>query len=516
MASRKHPAGASKPARAHGAQGPPPPRRRRAAGAGAGRKLLLGSKLRSLRRDREMSQVELARRLGISASYLNYIEHNQRAVTADLLLRLVQVFGGDLSSFTPEDEARLQSELAEMFGDPLFASFDLRGADIAEVASSSPAMGRAILALYRAWRAARDDRQAGLLPGKDGRLPAVGRPPPEDDVSDFVQDNLNHFPELETAAEQLARDADLGAGDIDRHLVEYLARVHRVRVDVVPSDLARTMVRRYDPAARRLLLSEVLPPRSRSFQLAHQIALLGFRPVLDRALAQGRLGGADSEVLARVALANYFAGAVLMPYEAFLSAARSVRYDIELLGHRFRTSYEQVCHRLTTLQRPGAAGVPFHMIRVDIAGNISKRFSASGIRFARYSGSCPRWNVHTAFLSPGFIRTQLSQMPDGTSYFCMARTVRKEGGGFRVPQSRLAIGLGCEVRYARELVYADGVELGNLDAAVPIGVTCRLCERLDCRQRAFPPLQQGLSVDENIRGLSFYVSPGGSGAGPEH
>jgi len=483
-------------------------RRRRAGGAGAGRKLLLGSKLRSLRRERDMSQVELARRLGISASYLNYIEHNQRAVTADLLLRLVQVFGSDLSSFTPEDEARLHAELAEMFGDPLFKSYDLRSSDIEEVASSSGSMGRARPALYRAWRAAREDRQAEAVLGPGSGAPTtIGRPPPEDDVSDFVQDNLNHFPELELAAEQLARDADLASGDIDRHLVEYLGRVHRVRVDVVPSDLARSMVRRYDPSERRLLLSEVLPPRSRSFQLAHQIALLGFRPVMDRYLAQGRLAGPDSEVLARIALANYFAGAVLMPYDAFLSAARSVRYDIELLGHRFRTSFEQVCHRLTTLQRPGATGIPFHMIRVDIAGNISKRFSASGIRFARYSGSCPRWNVHTAFLSPGFIRTQLSAMPDGTAYFCMARTVRKEGGGFHVPQSRLAIGLGCEIRYARELVYADGFDLSHLEAAVPIGVTCRLCERMDCRQRAFPPLQHGLSVNENIRGLSFYVSP---------
>jgi predicted transcriptional regulator/transcriptional regulator with XRE-family HTH domain len=485
-------------------------RGRRPAAADVGRKLMLGRKLRSLRRERDMTQVELARRLGISASYLNFIEHNQRPVTADLLLRLAQVFGTDLASFAPEDEARLRSELTEMFGDPLFASYDLRPTDIAELASSSSSMGRAMLTLYRAWRAARDDRQAGAVlgSGERGAASSEGRLPPEDDVLDFIQDNQNHFPEVEAAAEQLALDADLGPGDIDRHLVEYLARVHQVRVDVVPSDLARTVVRRYDPAERRLLLSEVLPPRSRSFQIAHQIALLGFRPVLDRTLAQRRFGSANSEAVARVALANYFAGAVLMPYDAFLSAARSVRYDIELLGHRFRTSFEQVCHRLTTMQRPGAQGVSFHMIRVDIAGNISKRFSASGIRFARYGGSCPRWNVHTAFLSPGFIRTQLSQMPDGTTYFCIARTVRKDGGGFHMPFSRLAIGLGCDVRHARELVYADGVELGSLDAAVPIGVTCRLCERMDCRQRAFPPLQHTLTVDENIRGLSFYSSPG--------
>jgi predicted transcriptional regulator len=156
------------------------------------------------------------------------------------------------------------------------------------------------------------------------------------------------------------------------------------------------------------------------------------------------------------------------------------------------------------------------MVRVDIAGNISKHFSASGIRFARFSGACPRWNVYGAFMQPGFIRTQLSRMPDGTTYFCIARTVRKEGGGFRAPQSRLAIGLGCEVSHARELVYADGMDLENLEAAEPIGPTCRLCERMDCRQRAFPPLNAHLAVDENVRGHSFYVAPdSGAGAAPK-
>jgi len=478
---------------------------------GGARKVLLGSKVRSLRRQKDLSQVRLAALLDISPSYLNFIEHNQRAVTADLLLKLAQIFGGDLAAFAPDDEARLAAELTEMFGDPLFQPMEIRPAELRELASLSSSVSRAVLALYRAYRSARDERLlAAALPG--GAAPSVaGGPPPEEEASDFLQENSNHFPELEAAAERLRADAGLGFGDIDRHLVDYLKRVHGVHVEVVPSDIAHDMLRRYDPSERRLQLSEVLPPRSRNFQLAHQIALLGFRPVLDRYIAQGRLGSAASEVLSRVALANYFAGAVLMPYDAFLSAARSVRYDIELLGHRFRTSFEQVCHRLTTLQRPGASGVPFHLVRVDIAGNISKRFSASGIRFARYSGSCPRWNVHSAFLSPGFIRTQLSRMPDGTTYFCLARTVRKDGGGFHAPQSRLAIGLGCDVRHARELVYADGVELGNLEAPVPIGVSCRLCERMDCRQRAFPPLQLGLDVKENVRGLSFYVAPRGPG-----
>jgi predicted transcriptional regulator/transcriptional regulator with XRE-family HTH domain len=478
------------------------------------RKVMLGSRLRILRRDRNLSQVELAGQLGISPSYLNLIEHNRRPVTVALLFKLSEALGADLASLGAGDDGRLSSELSEVFGDALLSGYGVHATELRELAASTPSLGRAVLALYRAWQSAQQDNV--LMAEKlfrEQQQPSGGRlglkPPPEEEVSDFIQSHLNHFPEIEEAAERLVQDAGLLRGELDRRLVEHLQSVHHVTVDVIPSPSAGGLVRRFDPETRRLVLSEVLAPRSRSFQLAHQIALLGCRPALDRLVEGGQLSTPDGRALGRVALANYFAGAVIMPYAPFVEAAREVRYDIELLGHRFRTSFEQVSHRLTTLQRPGARGVPFHMTRVDIAGNVSKKFSASGIRFARFGGNCPRWNVHAAFLAPGVIRTQMSKMPDGTRYFCIARTVRKEGGGFRVPQSRLAIGLGCEVEHARELVYADGYDLQNDDADVPIGTTCRLCERTDCRQRAFPPLQHPFGVDENVRGLSFYVTTPG-------
>jgi predicted transcriptional regulator/transcriptional regulator with XRE-family HTH domain len=477
------------------------------------RKAMLGNKVRQLRKQRDMTQAKLAEQLGISPSYMNLIEHNRRAVTVPVLLRLAEVLQADLGHFTPDDEARLVGELTEVFGDRTLAGHELGATDLAEIAQASPAACRAVLDLYRAYRSARDDARAMAERYAGGAGAGAGNPlPPEDEVSDLIQQHGNHFPDLEAAAEAVRGSLPPGSGEIDRHLVQHLHDAHDVTVEVVPGDPGGGVVRRFDPASRRLLLSEVLPPRSRSFQLAHQLALLGCRTEIDAVLARARPTTPDARALARVALANYFAGAVLMPYEAFLEAAQEVRYDIEMLGHRFRTSFEQVCHRLTTLQRPGATGVPFHFVRVDIAGNVSKRFTASGISFSRYGGSCPRWNVHAAFLSPGFIRTQLSRMPDGTTFFCIARTVRKEGGGFLVPQTRLAIGLGCEISHARELVYADGVDLDSLEAAVPIGVTCRLCERNDCRQRAFPPLLHALDVDENVRGASFYVTPARPGA----
>jgi predicted transcriptional regulator/transcriptional regulator with XRE-family HTH domain len=472
------------------------------------RRQRLGHRVRKERLGRGLTQARMAEGLGISPSYLNLLEHDKRPLTVPLLLKLAQTFGMDLQSLAEDDETSLVQDLTEVFGDNLFEHNAPAPSAVEDVVDASPEVSRAMVALYRAYRASISDRtvlveQLASTGWGDGFL----EPPrlPSEEVSDLLQDCQNHFPELESAADQLRREADGRGESLDRGLMMHLSEKHGVDVAIIPADEAGPTVRRFDAKRGRLVLSEVLPPRSRSFQLAHQIALIEHRPVLDGYLAQGILSTEDSRTLGRVALANYFAGAVLMPYSPFLEAARTMRYDIEMLGHRFRTSFEQVCQRLTSLNRPGESGVPLHMVRVDIAGNISKHFSASGIRFARFSGACPRWNVHAAFMQPGFIRTQLSRMPDGTTYFCIARTVRKEGGGFRAPQSRLAIGLGCEVSHAREMVYADGIDLGNLDAAEPIGPTCRLCDRVDCRQRAFPPIRSRLGMDENVRGLSFYV-----------
>ncbi|MFN7132354.1 MAG: short-chain fatty acyl-CoA regulator family protein [Myxococcales bacterium] len=468
---------------------------------------ILGAKVKALRRREAMTQVQLAERLGISPSYLNLIENNRRALTAPLLIRLAEIFQLDVKQFGGGDDARLASDLMEVFGDPLFERHPLTNADVRELAMTAPNVARAVLTLYRAWQGAQESVQTLASRVSDGEeLTNLDRSRlPSEEVSDLIQARQNHFPELEERAEALWRDAQLTPDDLYRGLVRYLESAHGITVEVVKAGRDRRAVRRFDPERRLLTLSELLPPRSRNFQLAHQLALLTQRDTLDALLREGELSTPDSHALARVALANYFAGAVLMPYAPMLEAARAERYDIELLGHRFRTSFEQVCQRLTTLRRPGAEGVPFHMLRIDVAGNISKRFSASGIRFARFSGACPRWNVHAAFMTPGMIRIQLSRMPDGNVYFCLARTVRKDSGGYHAIHTVHAIGLGCRVEHARELIYSDGVDLSNLDAAVPVGVTCRMCDRMDCEQRVHPALQHPLKVDENVRGVNFYT-----------
>jgi hypothetical protein len=469
------------------------------------RNVFHGHKMRRLRRERGLTQAQMADALGISSSYLNLLENNNRAITVPILLKLVQGFDIDLHSFTEDEDARLAGELVEVFSDQSIAEHDVDQTELLEIASRTPEAGRAIIDLYRAYHSARDEANALVERLSDGSSPGLEMaPPPSDSVTDFIQERSNHFPQLEDAAEDLGSKA---GGNHHQALVDHLAQVHAVDVEIVPADVNLDAVRRFDPVTRKLLISEVLPETSRKFQLAHQIGLLTCGQIIDLIVAGTKLLTTDAEALCRVALANYFAGAVLMPYGPFLKAARGLRYDIEILQQRFGASFEQVCHRLTTLQRSKAKGVPFHMVRVDVAGNVSKWFSASGMRIARYGGGCPLWVAHMAFLTPGRIGTQLSRMPDGGTFFSIARMVTNGGGGHHIPSSTYAIELGCELSHAPKLVYADGLSLENVDAATPIGIGCRVCERMDCRQRAFPPLHHRLDVDVNVRGFSAYVSP---------
>ncbi len=467
----------------------------------------IGSKLRAIRRRRGLTQAQVAERLGISPSYFNLLENNRRPLPADLLIQLARHLEVDLDAFAPHEEGRLSADLMEAFGDPLFDPHDLTPDEVREFAAASPRVARAVLGLYHAFQAGRratDDLALRLSDDLEKDEPARSLPPSEE-VSDLIQKHLNYFPDLEEGAERLRRVARLDDDDLARGLRRHLETRHGIEVRVETARAMGRAVRRFDPGHKLLALSEILRPRSRSFQLAHQIGLLEHSAVLDRIAADPLLTAPDSRSLARVALANYFAGAVLMPYEPFLEAARSERYDIEILGHRFRTSFEQICHRLTTLRRPGAEGIPIHMIRVDVAGNISKRFSASGLRIPRFSGACPRWGVHASFLTPGMIHVQLSRLSDGTTFFTVSRALRHTGGGYHQLQAMHAVSIGCEVHHAREMVYADGVAIENAEIPVPVGVTCRICERMDCDQRAFPPLQHPLTVDENVRGVSFYA-----------
>ena len=467
----------------------------------------IGGKLRRLRQERRLTQAQMAAELGISPSYLNLIESNRRPVTARVLLQIADKLKIDIGTLSGAgDDERLTSDLMEALSDPVFEEHDVKASDVRELVATLPSVGQALLALYRS------HSLGGQSSGGDVKFEPSLAVLPSEEVSEFIQQRLNHFPDLERAAEKLWQDNDIAVHTLQPDLIRVLAQRYAVHVEIVPAERMPNLLRSYSPLTRRLEISERLATPGRIFQLAHQIAFLAHRPQLDL-LASGKLTSPGSEALARSALANYFAGAVMMPYGRFIEAARTSRYDLEVLQARFGVSFEQACHRLTTLRRPGDEGIPFHLIRVDIAGNISKRFSASGIQMARFGAACPRWNVYDAFATPGMLRVAVSQMPEGQSYFCVARTVSSgrqgsQRGGLQRRVEHQAIGLGCAVHHARNIVYADGLQLDDPKIVTSIGVSCRTCPRAACPDRASPGLAQKLEIDENSRGYSPYMTAG--------
>lgn len=459
----------------------------------ATRKLYAGAKLRELRGRLGLTQKAFAAKLAVSLPYLNQMENNHRPVSAAVMLALAQEFGFDVTELSSGDAERLVSDMREALADPVLAEAAAPMADLRLVASNAPALARAFLDLHRAYRQSHE-RLASLdeaLGRTDGGL----RPSPWEEVRDFFHYCDNYIDAVDREAEAFAGDGD----------VAETARAALAGQGVAVVDADTATLRRHDPAARRLTLSRHASPATRRFQLLHQTALLLHAPLLEATLDLARLQSADARAIARVGLANYFAGAALMPYGRFLAAAKACRHDLERLSDLFSASIEQVAHRLATLQRPGARGVPFFFVRVDQAGTITKRHSATRLQFARFGGACPLWNVHRAFETPGRFLRQLAETPDGVRYLCLARDVSKRGGGFHAPVRRFALGLGCEVAHAGALVYADDLDLGRPAAFEPIGISCRICERRDCHQRSVPPLEGRLRIDPDRREVLPYA-----------
>ncbi len=468
---------------------------------------LIGGKVRRLRRRERISQVGLAEQLGISASYLNLIENNKRPLPAHLLIELARRFEVPVEYFASDLEAGLVDNLQEVFADDLFEESEVTMQELREMVSNSPELARSMLRLYEALKQTRASSEAladRVSEGESLEQP-FGEPAASEQVTEFVQDNMNHFAILEELAESSWKAHRFSLERIEMQLMDHLREAHDIRVEIEPWDKMQSVLRTFDAERRVLHISELLPTRSRRFQLAYQVGMLEHHAVLDSLVEHPALQNDEARTLGRIILGNYFASAMLMPYGVFLGAAEEERYDIDVLGRRFRVGFEQVCHRLTSLRRPGAEGIPFHMLRVDGAGNISKRFSASGIRFARFGGSCPRWNVFHAFRTPGLIRTQIGEMSDGERFFCIARTIQRDSAAYHNPQPMLAIGLGCKIEHAHRMVYADHVALDRRDDSQAIGVGCRVCDRSDCEQRAFPSLRKPLHLDENVRGVTLYV-----------
>jgi predicted transcriptional regulator/transcriptional regulator with XRE-family HTH domain len=463
-------------------------------------KLFVGPRVRRLRDLRGWTLDACAARLGLSISYLSQIETNQRPVTARVLISLMRVFEVDAATFDAEDEDRLIADLREATAEE--AAGDAPSlVEIKQVAAAAPAFARQHLRLHQAYRRLDERLKATEAAVALDEATAASAVLPYEEVRDFFHYRNNYVHALDLAAERLAEDCGLASGENpDAALIAYLAERSGVRT-VIGSNLG--VLRRFDPASGVLTLDGTQPAETRTFQIAYELAARELRGIIDAELAEAGFRTAAAGDVARVGLGNYAAGAMLMPYARFRQAAHDLRHDVERLQSVFHTSFEQVCHRLSTLQRPTLRGLPFYFVRVDLAGNITKRHSATRLQFARFGGGCPLWNVHEAFGQPGRILVQVAEMPDGVRYLCVAKGIVKPSGAYTEPERRYAIGLGCEIGHAGAVVYSRGMNLEG--PSTPIGVTCRICERDNCPQRAFPPIDRPLRVPVHERAIVPYV-----------
>jgi predicted transcriptional regulator/DNA-binding XRE family transcriptional regulator len=465
------------------------------------RKAIIGQKVRRFRMNKGVSQTDMAAMIGISPSYLNLIEHNQRPVSVSFLINLGQAFDIDLKEFAEDDEARYAVELGEVFADPLFEDDGVGNAEIQELVACAPNAAQSIVKLYQmyrqTWETAQHQAYASGL--RENAITPERHASAIDQVRDLLQQRSNYFEALESIAEDLWADGTLTQGEVYRGLSTRLKDELGVQTKIMPVSVLGDVLRQYDHHRKRILMSEANLPEDRAFQIAVQYALLMHGNVLDDIVGEADLSSKEARDLLRYVLANYLAGALIMPYEPFFAAAQEMRYDIVLLRRRFGASFEGVCHRLTSLQRSGMRGVSFFFLRVDNAGNVSKRLSGGGFQFARFGGTCPRLMVHDAFSTPGQILSQIIRMPDNATFFTVARTVQPSGSSTTAHVPWQAVAVGCDIRDAKHLVYSDGLDVTNPDNQTPTGLNCQLCERFECVRRAYPPLNRPALIEENVR-----------------
>ncbi len=456
----------------------------------------IGPRLRRLRRDLGLTQANMAADLEISPSYVALLERNQRPLTADLLIRLAQTYDLDIARLVGDGGAEQQSRLSAVLKDPIFADIDLPPLEAADVAANYPGFAEALLRLHTAWReeqlALADrtaEREGAVREGVGGDLPD-----PVAESRRFLAARRNCFPALDDAAERMAATIAQAEG-----LEGYLRARHGLRVRRLPADVMMGAIRRLNHHGREVQLDDQLDSASRNFQLALQLAYLELRSDIEAQLKEGHFSTDNGRRLTHRALASYAAAAIQMPYTGFARAADQRQYDVEALGRQFGASFEQAAHRLTTLQKPGHERVPFFFLRVDPAGNVSKRLDGAGFPFARHGGGCPLWTVHQVFRTPRQIVTQWIELPDGQRFFSIARTVTQGIGGFGTPRAERAIALVCAEEHADRLIYTRVPNAPGPASATPIGISCRLCHRADCTSRAAPPIGRDVLPDDYRR-----------------
>ena len=468
--------------------------------------LKIGPKIKTFRRQFGMQANKLAEKLNISPSYLTLIEGGKRKIDAGLLLRICQELKIEVSDLTNKSDVNLANNISELLDDKLFEDLDILGPEIKDLANTNPKIGKALIRLGDILKK-KDHELINKIEKLSGKIVDSRKSSfPGEVIADFLQENKNYFPKLEDFANKIFDKLKENNRTRYISLCNFLKSEYGITViDIIPEE-GKTFSKIIKKKNKELILSDYISLETKKLYAASQIAQEGAVDEINRLIETFNFPSEESKKLTKVALLNYCGAAILMPYKLFHAECKKLKYDLELLQNIFATSFEQVTHRVTCLNDPNLPGVPFHFLRVDVAGNISKRLSLSGIEIPRYGGACPRWNVYSAFSRPGVIQAAVSKMSNGEKYVCIARTVEKGIGRYGQKKSILSIGLGCEAKYAKDFVYADTLNLNDKKTETPIGVNCRTCDRMDCQQRAFPPLHKKFDIDLNKRGISVYVA----------
>jgi predicted transcriptional regulator/DNA-binding XRE family transcriptional regulator len=463
-------------------------------------KIFAGARLRRLRRERGLTQADTADMLGLSPSYLNLLERNQRPLTARVLLAVAAAFDMDVRSLAEGSDRQLITDLEAAAADPSLASLALDRTELTELAESQPRSAEALTRLHQAYRNAAESTAdlAAQLEGGD----RAGRINETEAVRNALDQRHNYFPDIEAAAEHTGKALKLTADNRNSVLEDRLKSEHGIIVRTFEDDIMGGARQRMDFHTRRLMLSDRLSSNARPMQIATTLALLEHGDLLDAEIDSAGFDSMAEAALYRSGLARYFAGALLAPYDAFLSLAEKSRYDIERLERRFGLGFEAVCHRLTTLHKPERKGIPFFLVRMDPAGNVSKRFGGGVLPFARSGGSCPKWTLSDAFRTPESLITQRFALPDNSEFLSIARAVFRPAGE-NEPPVRQVVAVGCEWGRAAETIYGDSLAH---TIATPIGLTCRLCERPACAHRAFPSMQTEMNTNPWRQAAGPYAS----------
>ncbi|AYJ85955.1 XRE family transcriptional regulator [Sphingomonas paeninsulae] len=462
------------------------------------KRVFAGERARALRARHGLNQTELAARIGLSVSYLSQIESNDRPMTDAVLMAFARAFPSDWADTGADDTMALLAGVENAVQATVFADAEFTPDAMRRAVNQQPLLARYLVSTHAAL--ARSQEQLRSL---DDALDSGSETPlPWEEVRDWFHASGNYIDAIDRQAEGVAAEILTGGNAADA-ITERLKRVHGVTISSAVA--ADHPLRSFDVAARVLTVDPALPNESRLFLLAHQLMRLELAATIGATIGNAQLRSEEAFQLLSVGLANYAAGALLMPYAPFRAAARELRHDIDALRLVFGVSFEQACHRLSTLQRPGATGIPFFFCRVDMAGNITKRHSATRLQFARFGGACPLWIVHEAVAIPDRVLVQLAETPDGVRYVSMAKGLVKPSGSYARPSRRYAVALGCEVEYAADFIYGDQLDVDGERSATPIGVSCRICPRRDCEQRAFPPAGRHIVVDPDHRGVVPYT-----------